>query len=282
MLPEVLCEIRSTLCTWQCRVKKRVTMSYTLITGASTGIGQEFVREFARRKCDMVLVARSEERLQRLSAEVNPSGNLDIHVCAEDLGDPDSPGRIYEYSVQKGLKIGLIVNCAGFGFAGDYTSMPLADLQEMVQVNVAAMALLVRLFMPDMIAKKKGGIINVSSVSGFQGVAFLGLYSATKSFITTLSESLHEELKDKGIKVVVVCPGYIETGFHARAHQYPEQSMLPVSEPSVVVKASIKGLYKNRLHVFPTFLDFLLVFLQRFLPRSTVLKTASFLAPLKL
>ena len=257
-------------------------MFYTLITGASTGIGQEFVHEFARRKCDMVLVARSERRLQELSEEVNPSGNLDIHICAEDLGDPDSPRRIYEYCARKELRVGLIVNCAGFGFAGDYASMPLTELQEMVQVNVAAMALLVRLFIPDMIAEKKGGIINISSVGGFQGVPFLGLYSATKSFIITLSESLHEELGDKGIKVVVVCPGYIDTGFHARAHQYPEHSILPVSEPSVVVKAAIKGLYKNRLHVFPTFLDFLLVFLQRFLPRRTVLRTAAFLALLKL
>ena len=139
-------------------------MFYTLITGASTGIGQEFVHEFARRKCDMVLVARSERRLQELSEEVNPSGNLDIHICAEDLGDPDSPRRIYEYCARKELRVGLIVNCAGFGFAGDYASMPLTELQEMVQVNVAAMASLVRLFIPDMIAEKKGGIINISSV----------------------------------------------------------------------------------------------------------------------
>ena len=256
-------------------------MSCTLITGASTGIGREFVREFARRKNDMVLVSRSESSLQQLSAEVSPSGSPNIHICAEDLGDPESPRRIYDYCTKNALKVELIVNCAGFGFAGDYASMPLEELQEMVQVNTAAMALLVRLFIPDMISQKKGGIINVSSVSGFQGVPFLGLYSATKSFMITLSESLHEELSDKGIKVVVVCPGYIETGFHARANQYPEHSILPVSDPSVVVSAAIKGLYRNRLHVFPTVLDFLLVFLQRFLPKRAVLKTAAFLAPLK-
>ena len=256
-------------------------MPYTLITGASTGIGREFVREFARRKSDMVLVARSESRLQQLSAEVSPSGSPNIHICVEDLGDPESPQRVYDYCTKNALRVGLIVNCAGFGFAGDYASMALEELQEMVQVNTAAMALLVRLFIPDMIAQKKGGIINISSVSGFQGVPFLGLYAATKSFIITLSESLHEELSHEGIKVVVVCPGYIETGFHTRARQYPEHSILPVSDPSVVVKASIKGLYRNRLHVFPTFLDFLLVFLQRFLPKRVVLKTAAFLAPLK-
>ena len=256
-------------------------MSYTLITGASTGIGEEFAREFARRGSDMVLVARSESRLRALGAELSPSGSPDIHICVEDLGDPESPGRIYEYCARKALRVELMVNCAGFGFAGDYASMPLDELQEMVQVNTAAMALLVRFFIPDMVAQKKGGIINISSVSGFQGVPFLGLYAATKSFIITLSESLHEELNDKGIKVVVVCPGYIETGFHTRARQYPEHSILPVSHPSVVVRAAIKGLLKNKLHVFPTVLDFLLVFLQRFLPKTTILKTAAFLAPLK-
>lgn len=256
-------------------------MSCTLITGASTGIGREFVREFARRKNDMVLVSRSESGLKQVAAEVSSSAGPNIHICAEDLGDPESPGRIYDYCSREGLRVELIVNCAGFGFAGDYASMPLKELQEMVQVNTSAMALLVRLFIPDMISRRKGGIINVSSVGGFQGVPFLGLYAATKSFIITFSESLHEELSEQGIKVVVVCPGYIETGFHARANQYPEHSILPVSGPSVVVKAAIKGLYRNRLHVFPTFLDFLLVFLQRFLPRRVVLKTAAFLAPLK-
>ena len=256
-------------------------MSYTLITGASTGIGREFAREFAWRKSDMVLVARSESRLRELAAEMNPSGIADIHICAEDLGDPDSPRRIYDYCRERELKIGLIINCAGFGFAGTYDSMPLEDLQEMIQVNTAAMAVLIRHFLPGMIAEKNGGIINISSVGGFQGVARLGLYAATKSFIITLSEALHEELKDKGIKVVVVCPGYIDTGFHIRARQYPEHSILPVSNPAVVVKAAIKGLLKNKLHVFPTFLDFTLVFLQRFVPRMSVLKTAAFLAPLK-
>ncbi|MCG8342518.1 MAG: SDR family oxidoreductase [Chlorobiales bacterium] len=256
-------------------------MSCTLITGASNGIGREFVREFARRKSDLVLVARSESLLRQLIAEVSPAGSPEIHICAEDLGDPQSPQRVYEYCARNALRVELIVNCAGFGFAGGYASMPLDELQEMVQVNTAAMAVLVRLFIPDMIAQKKGGVINISSIGGFQGVPFLGLYAATKSFIITFSESLHEELSDQGIKVVVVCPGYVETGFHARANQYPEHSILPVSKPSVVVKAAIKGLYRNRLHVFPTFLDFLLVFLQRFLPRRVVLKTAAFLAPFK-
>lgn len=256
-------------------------MSCTLITGASNGIGREFAREFARRKSDMVLVARSESLLQQLRMEVSPAGSPEVHICAEDLAEPESPRRIFEYCTRNKLQVGLIVNCAGFGFAGEYVSMPMDELQEMVQVNNAAMAALLHFFIPDMIAQKKGGIINISSVSGFQGVPFLGLYAATKSFIITLSESLHEELGSRGIRVVVVCPGYIETGFHVRARQYPEHSLLPVSDPSIVVKAAIKGLYKNRLHVFPTFLDFLLVFLQRFLPKRAVLKTAAFLAPLR-
>ena len=255
-------------------------MSCTLVTGASSGIGREFAREFARRGNDLVLVARSGEALRELSDDLERKG-IDIHLCAEDLGDPEGPSRIYEYCRRKELRIGLIVNCAGFGFAGRYGSMSPDLIREMLQVNAASTALITRLFLPGMIARKSGGIINVSSLSGFQGVALLGLYSATKAFLLAFTESLHEELKGTGIKVVAVCPGYVDTNFHARAGQQPEGSLLPLSDAGVVVKAAIRGLLKNRVVVFPTILDSVLVFLQRFLPRSTVLKTAAFLAPLR-
>ncbi|ASQ89759.1 short-chain dehydrogenase [Prosthecochloris sp. GSB1] len=254
-------------------------MSCTLITGASSGIGKEFAREFARRGNDLVLVARSIEALRELAGELR-GGGREIHVRAEDLSEPEGPGRIYEFCRENGIRIDLLVNCAGFGFAGRYDAMPPAVLQEMVQVNAASLAMMVRLFLPGMISRNAGGVINVSSLSGFQGVALIGLYSATKSFIITLTESLREELAGTKVKATVVCPGYVRTAFHERAGQEPGQSLLPISDARLVVRSAIRGLQKNRLLVFPTALDALLVFLQRILPRRFVLKTAALMAPL--
>jgi len=254
-------------------------MSCTLITGASSGIGKEFAREFARRGSDLVLVARSAGALRELAVELG-GGGREMHVCVADLCEPESPGRIYEFCRENGLRVDVLVNCAGFGFAGRYDAMPPGVLQEMVQVNAASLAMMTRLFLPGMISRNTGGVINVSSLSGFQGVALIGLYSATKSFIITLTESLREELAGTGVKATVVCPGYVRTAFHERAGQEPERTPLPLSDARTVVRSAIRGLQKNRLLVFPTALDALLVFFQRVLPRRIVLKTAALLAPL--
>ncbi len=255
-------------------------MPHTLITGASTGIGRAFALEFARRRNNLVLVARSGDRLRELAAEIRRENRVDVRVCPEDFSDPASAERVFDFCRKHALDVDMMINSAGFGYAGAYESISLNGLDDMIQVNMLALAKLIRLFVPHMVARGSGNIINIASMGGFQGVPFIGLYAATKSFIITLGEALHEELRHKGIRVVTVCPGYIETDFHARSGQDPSKSILPVYSASVVVKASIKGLMRNRVQVFPTALDFLLVFLQRFIPRQMVLKIAAFLAPL--
>ncbi|ACF45338.1 short-chain dehydrogenase/reductase SDR [Prosthecochloris aestuarii DSM 271] len=255
-------------------------MSYTLITGASTGIGKAFALEFARCGHNLVLVARTKGRLEELASEIRRCNPVNVRICIMDFSDPASAEQVYRFCRKHALEVDVLVNCAGFGYAGGFDSMPLSAIEEMMQVNMLALAKLTRLFVQHMVAGGVGSVINIASMGGFQGVAFIGLYAATKSFIITLGEALHEEFRDKGIRVVTVCPGYIKTDFHARSGQNPSLSMLPVYDTSVVVRASIKGLAKNRVLVFPTLLDFLLVFLQRFTPRQIVLKIAAFLAPL--
>ncbi len=253
-------------------------MLFTLITGASMGIGEAFAREFARRGHNLVLVARSGDRLQALAEEFQRHRGVEVLVCVEDLVDAESPARIYAFCRRQSADVDMLVNCAGLSRAGDFDDMPLEKLEEIMMVNMLAMARLTRLFLPDMIARRGGSIINVASLGALQGVPGLGLYSATKAFILTLSEALYAELKGKGIKVVALCPGFINTGFFERASHNRANLRLPMSETGVVVEAAIKGLKNNRLRVFPTLIDRVLVFSQRVVSRKIVIWLAGFLA----
>ena len=256
-------------------------MLFTLITGASMGIGEAFAREFARRGHNLVLVARSGDRLKMLAEEFRQQRGVEVKVCVEDLGDAQSTARIYEFCRKQGAGIDFLVNCAGLSRAGDFVDIPPEKLEEVMMVNMMAMARLTRLFLPDMVARRGGSIINVASLGALQGVSGLGLYSATKAFVVTLSEALYGELKGTGVKVVAVCPGFINTGFFERAGHNRANLRLPMSESGVVVKAAFKGLEKNSVRVFPTLIDRILVFSQRLVSRKIVIWLAGFIAAVK-
>ncbi|MBZ4220284.1 MAG: SDR family oxidoreductase [Chlorobium sp.] len=256
-------------------------MMFTLITGASMGIGEAFAREFARRGHNLVLVARSGDRLQVLAEELRQESGVEVKVCVEDLSHAESPGRVYEFCRRHSAEVDFLVNCAGLSRAGDFDDIPLGKLEEIIMVNMAAMARITRLFLPDMVARREGSIINVASLGALQGVPGLGLYSATKAFVLTLSEALYEELKGKGVKVVAVCPGFINTGFFERAGHNAANLRLPISETGVVIKAAMKGLRNNKVRAFPTLIDAALVFSQRLASRKIVIRLAGFIAAVR-
>ncbi len=253
-------------------------MFFTLITGGSRGIGEAFAHAFAAQGRNLVLVARSAERMQVLAEELRQRRGVRVEVCVADLNDAASPDCIYEFCRQHNADVDLLVNCAGLSCASDFDELPSGKLNEIMMVNMMATARVIRLFLPDMVAAKKGGIINVASLGGLQGVPGLGLYSATKSFLITLSEALHVELKGKGVKVVAVCPGFIATDFFEHAGHNAANLRLPMSGTDVVVKSAIKGLEKNRIRVFPTLLDHMLAFSQRFVSRNITINLAGFFA----
>jgi uncharacterized protein len=253
-------------------------LRYTLITGASMGIGEAFAREFARRGRNLVLVARSTEKMQLLAEELRRERGIKVEVCPADLRDLDSPQRIYEFCRRQQLEVDLLVNCAGLSRAGDFDNIPFGELEELMMVNMMALAKLTRVFLPDMIARKNGGIINVASLGGFQGVPGLGLYSATKSFVITFTEALHAELKEKGISVVAVCPGFIDTGIFERANHNSANIRLPIYGTGIVVDAAIKGLIRNKMRILPTPLDWFLVFSQRLTSRMIAIWLSGFFA----
>lgn len=255
-----------------------MAMRCTLITGASMGIGETFAREFARRGNNLILVARSAERLHTLAEELREKRRVEVLVCTADLTKSDAPEEIHGFCRRHHVKVDLLINAAGLSFAGAYSSVPAEKLEELMSVNMLALARLTRLFSADMVSEGSGGIINIASLAGLQGLPGLGLYSATKSFVITLTEALHEELRPSGVKVVAVCPGFIETGFFSVAGHDPSSILLPISDPSVVVKAAVRGLMKNRMRVYPTLLDSLLAFAERLAPREISVRLASYLS----
>ncbi|EAT58069.1 SDR family NAD(P)-dependent oxidoreductase [Chlorobium ferrooxidans] len=257
------------------------SLRYVLITGASMGIGALFAREFAKRGRHLVLVARSAEAMHMLAEELRRSCGVRVEVFPADLRNPGSPERILEFCRLRHTEVDLLINCAGLSRAGDFDDIPPGRIDEIVMVNMMAPAKLIRLFLPDMIAGKKGGIINVASLGGFQGVPGLGLYSATKSFLITLTEALHAELKKSGISVTSVCPGFTDTAIFEHSGHNRTQIRMPVCKPEVVVEAAIKGLMKNRMLVYPTLLDRVLVYSQRVASRGIAIGLAGFFAGIR-
>jgi short-subunit dehydrogenase len=191
--------------------------SVALITGASAGLGVEFARLFARDGHDVVLVARRRDRLDALAADLAASHRIATHVIPSDLGDPAAPHRIHDEVGRLGLEIDYLVNNAGFGTTGAFGEADLRRQVEMVQVNVASLVELTGHFLPGMIARRRGRILNVGSTAGFQPGPFMATYYATKAFVNSFTDALAWELDGTGVTATVSCPGATATEFAGHA-----------------------------------------------------------------
>ncbi len=193
-------------------------MATALVTGASSGLGEEFARQLAKQKYDLILVARREDRLKAVADEASRLGAAKVKVIATDLTGHESAAALHRQVTGAGIEVGYLVNNAGFGTRGRFDNLPLEREIEEIGLNVTALVALTRLFLPPMVAKKSGTIINVSSVGGFSPVPFMATYGATKAFVLSFSEALAEELKDAGVTVMALCPGATRTEFQKVAN----------------------------------------------------------------
>lgn len=188
-------------------------MATALITGASSGLGEEFARQLARKSYDLVLTARREERLRAIASEVKSSGAQRVDVIALDLAIPGSPEALHRRISDKKIAVDYLVNNAGFGTRGRFAKLRLDRELEQINLNVTALVALARLFIPAMVERKSGTIINVASTAAFQAVPFMATYAATKAFVLSFSEALAHELRDTGVGVTALCPGPTRTEF---------------------------------------------------------------------
>lgn len=242
-----------------------------LITGASSGIGEELARCFAGDRSDLVLVARRQEVLERLAAELRQRHGVGVRVLARDLADPASPASIYEELCAEGVTIDVLVNNAGFGAAGSFAEVPLERQLDMLQVNVMALTHLTRLFLSGMLQRGRGGILNIGSTAGFQPGPYLAVYYATKAFVLSFTEALHEEVASHGIRVSCLAPGATRTGF-AQAADLENSLLFRLGQMDVraVAKAGYRGLRTGKALVVPGVANRLLAASVRGTPRWLV------------
>jgi short-subunit dehydrogenase len=184
-----------------------------LITGASAGLGAELATLFAADGHDVVLVARRAEKLHTVAHQLDKAHGVKAYVIPADLNDPDAPQKIADEIARLGVEVEFLVNNAGFGTNGAFAELPLLRELEMVQVNVTALVTLTRIFLPAMVARKSGRVLNIGSTAGFQPGPFMAAYYASKAFVNSFSEALSHEVHGTGVTVTVSCPGATATEF---------------------------------------------------------------------
>jgi short-subunit dehydrogenase len=242
----------------------------TLITGASAGLGVEFARQCVARGQEVVLVARRKDRLNRLAAEV---GNG--QVIAADLSELDAPAKLFAELASRGLWAKVLINNAGFGLRGRFDALPLDRQLEMIDLNVRALTALTFFAVEEMAKRGGGAILNVASTAAFQPGPKMAVYFATKAFVLSFTEALHEEWKDRGIKVSALCPGPTRTEFGEVAGIGTLGSFDRLSmEAAPVVRAGLDGLERNQAVVIPGTTNKLGAWSTRFAPRSAVRRVA--------
>ncbi len=190
--------------------------SHVLITGASGGIGYELAKLFARDRHNLVLVARSADKLAQVAAELQALG-VAVKTVALDLADAPAPKFLFDQLQREGIAIDILVNNAGFGAFGEFARMPEEEILGQIQLNITALTVLTRLFLPPMIVRRTGRIMNVASTAAFQPGPLMAVYYATKAYVLSFSEAIANELSNSGVTVTCFCPGATHTGFAKRA-----------------------------------------------------------------
>lgn len=244
-----------------------------LITGASGGIGEELARLFGADGRDLILVARSRDKLQRLADELGGKHNIEARVVAKDLTDTRAPREISEELRAAGVEVEALVNNAGFGSYGLFAETDENHEMDLLQVNVSALTHLTKLFLPGMIARRRGYVMNVASTAAFQPGPLMAVYYASKAYVLSFSEALANETRGTGVVVSALCPGPTETGFVAAAKM--EQSKLferGAMSAREVAEAGYKGLLAGKTIVIPGARNSLLARTVSLLPRGLATK----------
>jgi short-subunit dehydrogenase len=248
-----------------------------LITGASSGIGLEVAKCFAADGCRLILVARNREAMEKLAEELRLKNKIEVIVLPADLSLPETPKRIFEKLSAQKISVDVLVNNAGFGTHAPFVEMSLPRQLEMIQVNITALTELTGLFLPGMIQRKRGGILNVGSVAGFQPGPNMAVYFATKAFVLSFTEALAEELLGTGLKVSVLCPGPTESNFGNVARGEKVRQIKTSKMPTDVVAIYGHRSFRNgKVIAVPGIQNHLLIFLNRLVPRRLPRKAVKF------
>lgn len=236
-----------------------------LVTGGSTGIGAAFAWELARRRARLVLVARNAQRLQTLAEELSQAHGVQVEVVAEDLARPGAAQRVLDAVRAKRLEVDVLINNAGFATYGPFEAVALETQREEIALNVGALVELTHLFLPDL-EKRRGGVIQVASTAAFQPVPFMAVYAASKAFVLSFSEALWAEYRERGVRVLALCPGATDTPFFERAGE--AAAFGKKATAGDVVRVGLAAFDANRSHVVHRFDNYITALLSRWVTRE--------------
>ncbi|BDA74458.1 short-chain dehydrogenase/reductase SDR [Calothrix sp. PCC 7716] len=248
-------------------------MTTALITGASGGIGKAFAEELAARNNNLVLVARSEEKLHQLASELQAKHDIEIDVIVKDLSEAGSTEHVFDYTRNQGITIDTLINNAGFGDYGDFAERDSQRQIQMIQLNVLALVDLTHKYLPLMRQRRSGDIINIASIAAFQPIPYMSVYAASKAFVLSFSESLWAENRTLGVRVLCVCPGPIDTNFFTAAKFPPTIAAknTQITKVETVVRDTLQGLERGESVVVSGGLtSHLIPKLSRLVPRRTL------------
>jgi short-subunit dehydrogenase len=243
-----------------------------LITGASSGIGYELAKIFAKNHHNLVLVARSTDNLTRVADELQRQFSISTKAVPLDLTAGPAPQFLFDQLGREGTAIDFLVNNAGYGVFGEFAKIPLEQELGQIQLNVAALTQLTKLFLGPMLERRSGRILNVASTAGFQPGPTMAVYYATKAYVISFSEALAHELKDSGVTVTCLCPGVTDTGFQGRAGTDKTllfKTMRPM-DAKIVARDGYRGLMAGKTLVISGFRNWLLAESLRISPRKLV------------
>jgi len=250
-----------------------------LVTGASSGIGRELARRFARAGSDCVLLARSTDALHELATEIASGYDVDTHVLPADLSVPGAAADVAAELQERDFTVDVLVNNAGVGARGAFADLDAQRQVNMIQVNVTALTHLTRLLLPGMLARDRGGVLNVASTAGFQPGPHMTVYYATKAYVLSFSEGLHEEVNGTGVTVTCLAPGPTRTAFADRAGMTDATlfDLGATMPPAAAAQAGYDGLRRGRAIVVPGWPNKVGAFMIRFTPRPVARKLAGWL-----
>ena len=245
---------------------------FALITGASKGIGKALAISLAKRKFNLLLVARSAPELNTLKSELSAQYNVSVEVFALDLSVPGAAKRVTEWCTDNAFPVSVLVNNAGFGVWGKFETLPLNEQLNMLQLNITALTELTYYMLPLLRQNQPGYILNVSSTAAYQAVPTLALYAASKSYVLSFSRAIRYELKDSSISVTCLSPGPAGTGFAERAglsaiNDIAEKFNM---DANVVAEIAVKAMLNRKAEVIPGFTNIISAYANRILPKSLI------------
>ncbi len=249
-------------------------MKTVLITGASSGIGYEFAKIYAKKGYNLVITARRKNNLDRIKQELE---SFDTSICVDiivlDLSKQNSAKELYEVVKQRGILIDTLINNAGFGVYGNFIETDIEKEIDMIELNIKSLVVLTKLFLKDMVSRNNGTIINVASTAAFQPGPLMSVYYASKSFVLSFTEAIRNEVRDTNVNISVLCPGPTDTEFEKSA-SLEESSLftkLKVMKPEKVAIIGYKGINRNKSVIIPGILNNILITFNKIIPRALVI-----------